>query len=135
MKNCEIKSPPAFTVDITRWDRETDADGDAMVLVVEQVFNNTVYNKQKAEQALGILLPGRMIRTEDWDGLTYTIEHESIKKGSTVYIGYTFDSIPIAQKANIRGKTEQGKLILVATKAPSADIEVEEIRVLNLNER
>ena len=135
MKNCEFKSPPAFTVDITRWDRETDADGDAMGLVVEQVFNNTVYNKQKAEQALGILLPGRMIRTEDWDGLTYTIEHESIKKGSTVYIGYTFDSIPIAQKANIRGKTEQGKLILVATKAPSADIEVEEIRVLNLNER
>ncbi len=134
MKNCEIKSPPVFAADVPRWDRETDADGDDMGLVVEQVFNNTIYNKQKAEQALGILLPGRMILTGEWNGLTYTIEHESIKKGSTVYIGYTFDSIPAAQKANIRGKTEQGKLILVAAKAPPTDIEIEEIRVLNLNE-
>lgn len=134
MKNCEIKSPPVFAADVPRWDRETDADGDDMGLVVEQVFNNTIYNKQKAEQALGILLPGRMILTEEWNGLTYTIEHESIRKGSTVYIGYTFDSIPAAQKANIRGKTEQGKLILVAAKAPPTDIEIEEIRVLNLNE-
>jgi len=61
MKNCEIKSPPVFAADVPRWDRETDADGDDMGLVVEQVFNNTIYNKQKAEQALGILLPGRMI--------------------------------------------------------------------------
>ncbi len=134
MKNCEIKSPPVFAADVPRWDRETDADGDDMGLVVEQVFNNTIYNKQKAEQALGILLPGRMILTGEWNGLTYTIEHESIRKGSTVYIGYTFDSIPAAQKANIRGKTEQGKLILVAAKAPPTDIEIEEIRVLNLNE-
>lgn len=134
MKNCEIKSPPAFTVDITKWDRETDADGDAMGLVVEQVFNNTIYNKQKAEQALGILLPGRMIRTGDWDGLTYTIEHESIRKGSTIYVGYAFESILAAQKSNIRGKAEQGKLVLVAAKMPSIDIEIEEIRVLNLNE-
>ena len=131
MKNCEIKSPPVFAADVPRWDRETDADGDDMGLVVEQVFNNTIYNKQKAEQALGILLPGRMILTGEWNGLTYTIEHESIRKGSTVYIGYTFDSIPAAQKARIRGKTEQGKLILVAAKAPSTDIEIEEIRVLN----
>lgn len=134
MKNCEIKSPPVFAADVPRWDRETDADGDDMGLVVEQVFNNTIYNKQKAEQALGILLPGRMILTGEWNGLTYTIEHESIRKGSTVYIGYTFDSIPAAQKANIRGKTEQGKLILVAAKALLTDIEIEEIRVLNLNE-
>ena len=131
MKNCEIKSPPVFAADVPRWDRETDADGDDMGLVVEQVFNNTIYNKQKAEQALGILLPGRMILTGEWNGLTYTIEHESIRKGSTVYIGYTFESIPAAQKARIRGKTEQGKLILVAAKAPSTDIEIEEIRVLN----
>lgn len=134
MKNCEIKSPPVFTADVPRWDRETDADGDAMGLVVEQVFNNTIYNKQKAERALGILLPSLTILAGEWNGLNYTIEHESIRKGSTVYIGYTFDSIPVAQKANIRGKTEQGKLILVAAKAPSADIEIEEIRVLNLNE-
>ena len=134
MKNCEIKSPPVFTADVPRWDRETDADGDAMGLVVEQVFNNTIYNKQKAERALGILLPSLTILAGEWNGLNYTIEHESIRKGSTVYIGYTFDSIPVAQKANIRGKTEQGKLILVAAKAPSADIEIEEMRGLNLNE-
>lgn len=46
MKNCEIKSPPVFAADVPRWDRETDADGDDMGLVVEQVFNNTIYNKQ-----------------------------------------------------------------------------------------
>lgn len=79
----------------------------------------------------GERLPGETIPAESWNELTYTIEHESIKKGSTVYIGYTFESIPAAQKARIRGKTEQGKLILVAAKAPSTDIEIEEIRVLN----
>ena len=79
----------------------------------------------------GERLPGETIPAESWNELTYTIEHESIKKGGTVYIGYTFESIPAAQKARIRGKTEQGKLILVAAKAPSTDIEIEEIRVLN----
>ena len=85
MKNCEIKSPPVFAADVPRWDRETDADGDDMGLVVEQVFNNTIYNKQKAEQALGILLPGRMILTGEWNGLTYTIEHESKEGKYRIY--------------------------------------------------
>lgn len=180
MNNCEIKSPPVFSQEIPKWDRNTYADGNAMGAVVEQLFNNTVYNKEELKEKVdteggdisetqvsvldesteafpvpmsgdkakglwgklkkwqqdclakfGERLPGETIPAESWNELTYTIEHESIKKGSTVYIGYTFESIPAAQKARIRGKTEQGKLILVAAKAPSTDIEIEEIRVLN----
>lgn len=47
MNNCEIKSPPVFSQKIPKWDRNTYADGNAMGAVIEQLFNNTVYNKEE----------------------------------------------------------------------------------------
>lgn len=47
MNNCEMKSPPVFSTEIPKWDRNTYADGNAMGAVVEQLFNNTVYNKEE----------------------------------------------------------------------------------------
>ncbi len=47
MNNCEIKSPPVFSQEIPKWDRNTYADGNAMGAVIEQLFNNTVYNKEE----------------------------------------------------------------------------------------
>ena len=64
--------------------------------------------------------------------LTYTIENAAIQADSIVHIGYAFDSVPAAQKANIRGRTEAGKLILVAKKVPAGDLAVDEILIQNL---
>lgn len=50
MNNCEIKTPPVFSQEIPKWDRNTYADGNAMGAVVEQLFNNTVYNKEELKE-------------------------------------------------------------------------------------
>lgn len=50
MGNFEIQDPPIFQTEITKWSRETDADGDEMGRDMEKVFNNTVYNKAMMER-------------------------------------------------------------------------------------
>mgnify|MGYP003254293562 FL=1 len=132
MANCERKDPPVFTEEVQKWDKETVADGDAMGLVIEQLFNNTVFNRRTAEKAAGSLITGITIPASGWKDLTYTIENAAIQADSIVHIGYAFDSVPAAQKANIRGRTEAGKLILVAKKVPAGDLAVDEILIQNL---
>ncbi len=131
MANCEVKSPPVFSDEVRKWDRNTDADGDAMGADVEKVFNNTIYNKAMIEKVVGKKLKKITIPMAGWSGLAYTIEDSSIMADSTVYIGYAFDSIPAAQKANIRGRTEAGKLVLVAKKQPEQEIVIDELRIIN----
>lgn len=50
MGNFEIQDPPIFQTEITKWSRETDADGDEMGRDMEKVFNNTIYNKAQTEK-------------------------------------------------------------------------------------
>jgi len=50
MGNFEIQDPPIFQTDITKWSRETNADGDEMGQDMEKVFNNTIYNKAQTEK-------------------------------------------------------------------------------------
>lgn len=83
---------------------------------------------------IGKILTNVTIPLSKWNNLTYTIDNAAITQNSTVYIGYNFDSIPAAQKANIRGKTEAGRLVLAAKKLPAEDLKVDEIRILNLRE-
>lgn len=70
------------------------ADGDAMGLVIEQLFNNTVFNRRTAEKAAGSLITGITIPASGWKDLTYTIENAAIQADSIVHIGYAFDSVP-----------------------------------------
>lgn len=132
MENCTMKSPPVFTSEVLRWDRTTVADGNAMGVVIEDVFNNTVFNKATTEKLAGTILHGIQIPVASWTNRTYIFENAEITSESTVYVGYAFDSIPEAQKANIRGRAENGRLVLVAKKAPTQDLMVDEIRILNL---
>ena len=46
MAYCEKNDPPVWTDEIIKWDKETLGDGDAMGVVIEQLFNNTVYNNE-----------------------------------------------------------------------------------------
>ena len=50
MGNFEIQDPPIFQTEITKWSRETNADGDEMGRDMEKVFNNTIYNKAQTEK-------------------------------------------------------------------------------------
>ncbi len=134
MANCTVQSPPVFTTDIPKWDRNTYADGNAMGTDMEKLFNNTIYNKAKAEQALGKVRKNLNIPASGWQDLEYVIEDPAITERSTIYIGYAFDSVPVAQKAGIRGRAEAQKLVLVAKKAPSQNLVIDELRILNLEE-
>jgi len=46
---CTIADPPVYTEEIEHWTRETDADGEAMGGVIEQLANNDAYLKQKMD--------------------------------------------------------------------------------------
>lgn len=129
-----IKDPPEFTLEVKQWDRETLADGVEMAKDIEKLLNNDAYNKAQAERAIGKTLQNIRIPSSGWTDLSYVIQDGEITGTSTVYIGYAFDSIPAAQKANIRGRTEAGRLVLVAKKAPAEDLMVDEIRIMNLRE-
>jgi hypothetical protein len=50
MEFCKIKNPPEYTLEVEHWTRDTDADGDQMAVVIEQLLNNTFYNKVKEER-------------------------------------------------------------------------------------
>lgn len=49
MEFCKIKNPPEYTLEVEHWTRDTDADGDQMAVVIEQLLNNTFYNKTLEE--------------------------------------------------------------------------------------
>lgn len=117
MANCERKDPPVFTEEVQKWDRETVADGDAMGLVIEQLFNNTVFNRRTAEKAAGSLITGITIPASGWKDLTYTIENAAIQADSIVHIGYAFDSVPRPRRP-IYGKDGSRKADTGGKKGP-----------------
>lgn len=131
MGQCEIKNPPVFTYDIEKWDQDTFADGPAMSAEIEKLLNNTAHNKKESERLAGKELKNIKIPIEDWKDLSYTIDDAAITAESDVVVCYAFDSIPSAQKANIRGRLEPGKLILVAKKLPNMELIIESIKIVN----
>lgn len=50
MAFCNVKNPPEYTAEIRKWDRETLADGQEMAVEIEQLYNNTFFNKVVQEQ-------------------------------------------------------------------------------------
>lgn len=50
MAFCNVKNPLEYTTEIRKWDRDTLADGQEMAVEIEQLFNNTFYNKAVREQ-------------------------------------------------------------------------------------
>lgn len=85
MANCVIGDPPVFSTEIPKWDKQTDADGDAMGLVIEQLLNNTVYNKNQAE------------RSRQYHEITLTAS------------GWVGDSAPYTQTVVVDGMTDQDR--------------------------
>lgn len=64
MAFCDIKNPPEYSTEIRKWDRDTLADGQEMAVEIQQLFNNTFYNKSVLEQhekPIEVILP-----VSDW---------------------------------------------------------------------
>ncbi len=95
---------------------------------------NSQVTRKELNKVIGTILTNIEIPISGWQEQTYTIENAEITPVSTIYVGYAFDSIFAAQKANIRGKTEAGKLILSAKKTPAQTLVLDEVRILNLRE-
>lgn len=78
MTFCDVKNPPEYTTEIRKWDRDTLADGQELAVEIEQLFNNTFYNKMVQEQ------------------------HEQLIEVSLPTSGWS-DSIPYSQKVSVIG--------------------------------
>lgn len=133
MKYCDIKNPPVFDLQIEKWDKTTRDNGEELAVPIEKLFNNSLFNKGGIDMLKGKILKGITIPANGWNNLTFTIADPVFANSSSVTIGFAFDSILPAQKANIRGKLEPGKLVLVANKIPTVNLLIEELRIINLD--
>ena len=134
MSYCDIKNPPVFDLQVEKWDKTTRDNGEEMAVPIGKLFNNTLYNKAGIERLKGKELRSITVALSAWNNLSYTITDPVITPGSDIDVYFTFDTLPAAQKANIRGRQEQGKLVLVAKKLPAADLIIEKIKIVNPRE-
>lgn len=79
-----IKNPPEFTLEIERWTKETDADGDRMAGgVIEPMLNNEVYLKTELERQEHTVLV--TLRAAGWTGTaapyTQTVQVPGAREG------------------------------------------------------
>lgn len=65
MAFCNVKNPPEYTAEIRKWDRETRADGQGMAVEIEQLFNNTYYNKETKVDKSGGDISGTMVTADE----------------------------------------------------------------------
>ena len=98
MRYCNIADPPVYTEEIEHWDRETDADGEAMGGVIEQLLNNDHYNKESINRQEHVTL------------ITLT---------AAKWIG---DAAPYEQTVAVEGVTAADNPILVSALEDGADL-------------
>lgn len=65
MAFCNMKNPPEYTTEVRKWDRETRADGQGMAVEIEQLFNNTYYNKTNKVDKNGGDISDTIVETDN----------------------------------------------------------------------
>lgn len=135
MKYCEVKNPPEFTEQIERWTRETDADGEAMAVPIEQLLNNTVYlREQSARQERNVIVA---LSAGKWSvnaPYTQRVAVPGVKASDNPVLGLHIPAGLSTEAAKVRqrltgmltgGTTEEGYVIFrCGIKKPDADFEV-----------
>ena len=98
MRYCNIADPPVYTEEIEHWDRETDADGETMGGVIEQLLNNDHYNKQSINRQEHVTLI--TLTAAEWTG----------------------DEAPYEQTVAVEGITTEDNPMLVSALEDGADL-------------
>lgn len=131
---CTLAEQPIYTELIEHWTRDSDADGEEMGNVIEQLANNIHYLKSKVNHV--ILVP---LMAEKWVGVTapyvQTVEIEGVTaKDNPMLVSVLEDGAAAeTQKAYNKafgliasgtGITEDGKVTFKVYKKPIVDITV-----------
>ena len=138
MRYCNIADPPVYTEEIERWDRETDADGEAMGGVIEQLLNNDHHAREAINRLLGEPVYVTFLAAE-WIGDAAPYEQTVAVEGVTaednpMLVSALEDGADLAtQKAYSKafgilaagtGTTEDGSVTFKVYKKPATDITV-----------
>lgn len=134
MAFCDVKNPPEFTTEIRKWNRETLADGQEMAVEIEQLFNNSFYNKDQNERlrnkkevlltAAGWSGAGPYIQTVAVAGIT---AEDDPTLGKALKGTETIEEVRAYNKAFgliYHGETQNGEVTFQAYKKPGLDITV-----------
>ena len=140
MSFCEIKTPPEFSSEIEKWDRDTLADGEKMGNVIEELLNNTVYNNvgisrmnneiELTLRASGWSASAPYTQTVDVPGLKETDKVQmmsAIKTDTAVATANTWDKMGALVKA---GKALDGQAVFACPKKkPTSDFNIKLVGV------
>ncbi|MDR2024013.1 MAG: hypothetical protein LBQ71_12420 [Hungatella sp.] len=134
MAFCDVKNPPEFTTDIRKWDREMLADGNEMAVEIEQLFNNTFYNKTQNERQRE--KREAMLTVAGWSGggpYTQTVAVAGISAEDEPELGKSLDGTETIEEVKAynkafgfiyHGETQDGAVTFQAYKKPAIDFTV-----------
>lgn len=132
MAFCDMKTPPEFTSEVRKWDRETLADGQELSVEIEQIFNNTLYNKSLNEKLRN--KKELLLRADGWSGegpFSQTLVVAGIKAEDEPELGKalkgteTIEEVKAYNKAFgfiYHGEVRNGEVVFQAYKKPALDI-------------
>lgn len=140
MSFCEIKTPPEFSSEIEKWDRDTLADGEKMGNVIEKLLNNTVYNNvgiSRMNNEIELTLPASgwsasapYTQTVDVPGLKETdkvLMMSAIKTDTAAATADIWDKMGALVKA---GKALDGQAVFYCPKKkPTSDFNIKLVGV------
>lgn len=132
MAFCEMKNPPEFSSEVRKWDRETLADGQELAVEIEQLFNNTLYNKSQNEKLRN--KRELLLKADNWSGdgpYSQTVIVAGIKAEDEPELGKalkgteTIEEVKAYNKAFgfiYHGEVRNGEVVFQAYKKPVLDI-------------
>lgn len=132
MAFCDMKNPPEFSSEVRKWDRETLADGQELAVEIEQLFNNTLYNKSLNEKLSN--KRELLLKADSWSGngpYSQTLVVAGIKAEDEPELGKalkgteTIEEVKAYNKAFgliYHGEVRNGEVTFQAYKKPALDI-------------
>lgn len=133
-KYCTLAEQPIYTEQIEHWTRDSDADGNEMGDVIEQLANNIHYLKTKVNQVILVsLAAGKWIgdaapyvQTVEVEGVTANDNPmlvSALEDGAAAGVQKAYNKA-FGLLASGTGITEDGKVTFKVYKKPAIDITV-----------
>lgn len=137
MANVVIQDPPTYTESITKWDKQTLADGDQMGLEIEKLANNDAYLKGKIDEMQTVIQV--TLTAAGWTGdsapYSQTVSNAELKEANDYELVSMLEdgASEATQKAYVKafgfvssgtGSTADGSATFKVYKKPTTDIVV-----------